>query len=229
MQLEEVVKLDIQKTLFSMQDIKYRDFHAKLMPNIDKNTIIGVRVPALRKFAKEIKGNAGDFLEELPHKYYEENNLHALLVSEIGDFDGCIEKINKFLPYVDNWATCDIMKPKCFKKNKEKLLLEIEKWLKSEHEYTVRFGIEMLMTHLLDEDFDKKYLEKVSKIKSDKYYINMMIAWYFATALAKKWDSAIGYIENRKLSDWVHKKTIQKAVESYRIIEKQKKYLKNLI
>lgn len=221
--------MDVQKSLFEMQDTKYRDFHAKLMPNIDKNTIIGVRTPDIRKLAKEIKGNTGDFLEKLPHKYYEENNLHACLLSEIADFDDCIAKLNAFLPYVDNWATCDIMKPKCFKKNKEKLLSEIEKWLKSEHEYSVRFGIEMLMTHFLDEDFDEKYLEKVSKIKSDKYYINMMIAWYFATALAKQWDFAIKYIENRTLSEWVHKKTIQKAVESYRITEKQKEYLKNLI
>ena len=199
------------------------------MPNIEKERIIGVRVPQLRALAKKIKGNTGDFLEKLPHKYYEENNLHAFLLSEIADFDECIKKLNAFLPYVDNWATCDGMKPKCFKKNKEKLLLEIGKWLKSKHEYTVRFGILMLMTHFLDEDFDEKHLEAVSKIKSDKYYINMMIAWYFATALAKQWESAVKYIENDSLSDWVRKKTVQKARESYRITEKQKEYLKNLI
>lgn len=221
--------MDIQKMLLSMQDIKYRDFHAKLMPNIDKSRIIGVRVPQIRAFAKQIKNDTGDFLENLPHKYYEENNLHAVLISEISDFGVCIEKLNKFLPYVDNWATCDSMKPKCFKKNKHKLLLEIEKWLKSRHEYTVRFGILMLMTHFLDEDFDEKYLEKVSKIKSDKYYINMMIAWYFATALAKQWDCAVKYLENRTLPEWVHKKAIQKARESYRITKEQKEYLKTLI
>ncbi|MBR4172978.1 MAG: DNA alkylation repair protein [Clostridia bacterium] len=221
--------MEIQKALFEMQDIKYRDFNAKLIPNIDKSTVIGVRVPQLRKVAEEIKGNADDFLENLPHKYYDENTLHAFLVSEIKDFQECIEKLNAFLPYVDNWATCDLMSPKCFKKNKGKLLLEIEKWLKADHEYTVRFGIEMLMTHFLDDDFDEKHLEKVSKIKSDKYYINMMIAWYFATALAKKWDSAVKYIENDSLSPWVRKKTVQKARESYRITDVQKEYLKNLI
>ena len=221
--------MDIRKTLLSMQDAKYRDFHARLMPNIDKNKIIGVRVPKIRTLAKEIKNDTGDFLEKLPHKYYEENNLHALLVSQIPDFDECIEKLNRFLPYVDNWATCDIMSPKSFKKNKEKLLLQIENWIKSGHTYTVRFGIEMLMTHFLDDDFDEKYLEQVSLIKSDEYYINMMIAWYFATALAKKWDFAVKYLEDARLSQWVHNKTIRKAVESYRITEKQKEYLKTLI
>lgn len=221
--------MDIQKTLFSMQDTEYRDFHAKLMPNIDKSRIIGVRVPQIRALAKKIKNDAGDFLEILPHKYYEENNLHAFLIVEIADFDECIKKLNAFLPYVDNWATCDSMKPKCFKKNREKLLPEIEKWLKSKHEYTVRFGILMLMTHFLDEDFDEKYLERVSKIKSDKYYINMMIAWYFQTALSKKWENAIKYFEKHALSDWIHKKAIQKARESYRMTAEQKEYLKNLI
>jgi 3-methyladenine DNA glycosylase AlkD len=221
--------MDIQEQLLSLQDTKYRDFHAKLMPNIDKNTIIGVRVPQIRAFAKQIKNNSGEFLSKLPHKYYEENNLHAILVSQISDFDKCIEKINAFLPYVDNWATCDIMNPKSFKKNKEKLLRQIEKWLKSEHTYTVRFGIEMLMTHFLDEDFDERYLEMVSLVKSDEYYINMMIAWYFATALAKKWDFAVKFLEEKRLPKWVHNKTIQKAKESYRITQRQKEYLKTLI
>ena len=221
--------MDIQKTLFSMQDTKYRDFNAKLMPNIDKNTIIGVRVPQVRALAKKIKNDAGGFLENLPHKYYEENNLHAFLIAEIADFDECIKKLNDFLPYVDNWAICDSMKPKCFKKNKEKLLSEIEKWLKSEHEYTVRFAIGMLMTHFLDEDFNEKYLAEVSEIRSDKYYINMMIAWYFQAALAKQWEKAVKYLEKDSLSPWVRKKTVQKAKESYRITEKQKEYLKNLV
>ena len=220
---------DIQKTLLSMQDTGYRDFHARLMPNIDKNKIIGVRVPKIRTLAKEIKNDTDGFLEKLPHKYYEENNLHAILLSEISDFDECIKKLNKFLPYIDNWATCDVLKPKCFKKNKEKLLLQIEKWLKSEHTYTVRFAVEMLMTHFFDADFDEKYLKTVSDIKSEEYYINMMIAWYFATALAKKWDFAVKYLEERRLSEWAHKKTIQKAAESYRITKEQKEYLKKLI
>lgn len=219
---------DIKKLLFNLQDEKYRDFHAKLMPNIDKSTIIGIPVPKIRALAKQIKNDAGDFLEKLPHKYYEENNLHAILVSEISGFDECIGKINEFLPYVDNWATCDIMKPKSFKKNKEALLSEIDKWMKSQHEYTVRFGIEMLMTHFLDGDFDKKYIDAVSRIQSDAYYINMMIAWYFATALAKQWDATVKYIEEKRLSVWVHNKAIQKAVESYRITEEQKEYLKRL-
>ena len=221
--------MDIQKVLLSMQDAKYRDFHAKLMPTIEKNVIIGVRVPQIRALAKEIKNGAGDFLEKLPHKYYEENNLHAILVSQISDFDECIKEINAFLPYVDNWATCDIMKPKSFKKNKEKLLPEIEKWLKSTHTYTVRFGIEMLMTHFLGEDFDESYLEKVSLIKSNEYYINMMIAWYFATALYKEWDFAVKYLEENRLCKRVHNKTIRKALESYRITQEQKEYLKMLI
>lgn len=221
--------MNIQKALFGMRDEKYRDFHARLMPNIDKNLIIGVRVPQIRAFAKKIKGNTDDFLEKLPHKYYEENNLHAFLIAEIADFDECINKLNAFLPYVDSWATCDSMKPKCFKKNKTKLILEIEKWLRSNHEYTVRFGILMLMTHFLDEEFDEKYLQRVSKIKSEKYYINMMIAWYFATALSKHWDSTIKRLENGNLADWTLRKTVQKACESCRITENQKKYLKNLI
>lgn len=221
--------MDIQKKLFSMQDIKYRDFHARLMPNIDKDTIIGVRVPKIRALAKEIKGTEGDFLKQLPHKYYEENNLHAILVSQIADFEECISQLDAFLPYVDNWATCDIMNPKPFKKNREKLLIQIEKWLKSKHTYTVRFAIEMLMTHFLDGDFKEEFLKTVSSIKSDEYYINMMIAWYFATALAKKWDCAVKYLEEKRLSKWVHNKTIRKAIESYRITENQKKHLRTLI
>ncbi|HAL63243.1 MAG TPA: DNA alkylation repair protein [Clostridiales bacterium] len=220
---------DIQKTLFSMKDTEYRDFHARLVPNIEKNTIIGVRTPNLRAFAKEINPKAEEIFRGLPHQYYEENNLHAFLISQIPDFDECIEKLNEFLPYVDNWATCDGIRPKCFKKNKEKLILEIKKWLNSRHTYTVRFAIEMLMTHFLDGDFNEKYLKMVSNVKSDEYYINMMIAWYFATALAKKWDCTVKYLEEKRLTEWVHKKTIQKAIESYRITEKQKRYLKKLI
>ena len=220
--------MNIKDELFKLQDTEYRDFHARLVPNLDKEAIIGVRLPQLRAFAKKIKPQSAEFLADLPHKYYEENTLHAILISEISDFDGCVQKLNDFLPYVDNWATCDSMRPKSFKKNRKKLILHIEKWLKSSHTYTVRFAIGMLMTHFLDEDFDEKYLDKVSKIKSDEYYINMMIAWYFATALAKKWDFALPYIEQKRLPKWVHNKTIQKARESYRITQEQKEYLKNL-
>ncbi len=220
----------MQKYLFKMQDLAYRDFHSKLMPNIDIDKIIGVRVPMLRKFAKEIMGTkeAWDFLNELPHEYYEENNLHGFLVSQIKDFDICIYEIQRFLPYIDNWATCDMLRPKVFVNEPEKLLLNIKLWLSSEHEYTVRFAIEMLLLHFLDEKFKTEYLDMVASVRSEKYYINMMIAWYFAESLVKQYDSAIVYLENNRLSEWCHNKAIQKACESYRITTEQKAYLKML-
>lgn len=222
--------MDITKELFKLQDIKYKEFHQRLIPNINPDTVIGVRTPMLREFAKQIKGSAEaeKFLKDLPHSYYEENNLHGFLIGQIKDYDECIEEVKKFLPYVDNWATCDSMRPKCFKKNTGYLLEEIENWLASKDTYAVRFGIEMLMTFYLDDEFNAKYLEKVALVKSEEYYINMMIAWYFATALAKQWESAVLYIEENRLSKWVHNKTIQKAVESYRITDEQKEYLKKL-
>lgn len=220
----------MKSVLFENQDLGYKEFHQKLVPNLDPDTIIGVRVPALRKIAKDFSGTEkrAEFLKTLPHKYYEENNLHAFFIEQIADFDRCIAEINRFLTYIDNWATCDSMRPKVFSKNKEKLLLEIDKWLKSEKTYTVRYGIEMLMVHFLDEDFSEKHLEKVASIKSDEYYVNMMLAWYFATALAKQWDKTVPYLYEHKLHPWVHNKTIQKAVESYRISAEQKKFLRNL-
>ena len=220
----------MKSVLFENQDLGYKEFHQKLVPNLDPDTIIGVRVPALRKLAKDFSGTEkrAEFLKTLPHKYYEENNLHAFFIEQIADFDRCIAEINRFLTYIDNWATCDSMRPKVFSKNKEKLLLEIDKWLKSEKTYTVRYGIEMLMVHFLDEDFSEKHLEKVASIKSDEYYVNMMLAWYFATALAKQWDKTVPYLYEHKLHPWVHNKTIQKAVESYRISAEQKKFLRNL-
>ncbi len=216
--------------LFKLQDRKYGDFTAALIPTIERERIIGVRTPALRTLAKGIKDHTDTpaFLNTLPHKYYEENNLHGFLICEIKDFDECIAALNTFLPYVDNWATCDSLCPKCFKKNTAKLIPHIERWLNSKHTYTVRFGIEMLMTYFLDEHFKAEYLLRVSQVKSSEYYINMMIAWYFATALAKQYDSAIPYLENGVLSPWVHNKTIQKARESYRIRDEQKNYLKTL-
>jgi len=220
--------MNIIEDLFKMQDLEYKSFHSKLIPTINPNTIVGVRVPLLRKYAKEIKNCATEFLCVLPHKYYEENNLHAFLISEITDFEICIEILNKFLPYVDNWATCDGIRPKCFKKNRKKLLKEIKKWIVSNHIYTVRFAVEMLMVHFLDDDFDANYLAIVSKVRSEEYYVNMMVAWYFATALAKKWTETIVYIERKILPLWVHNKTIQKAIESYRITPVQKVYLKSL-
>lgn len=220
----------IQERLFALQDTEYAAFQAKLTPTVPKDRFIGVRVPAVRKLAKELirDPEIATFLAELPHKYYDENMLHGLLLSEIKDYDKCVEEVDKFLPYVDNWAVCDIMSPKVFKKHKEELPGKIREWSASSDTYTCRFGLEMLMSHYLDADFKKEYLDIPAAVKSDEYYINMMIAWFFATALAKQWESTIPYIEENKLDQWVHNKTIQKAVESYRITPEQKEYLRSL-
>ena len=220
----------ITEELFKLQDKKYRDFQSKLIPNVDSDSVIGVRTPELRKLAKKLvkEEDIGEFLNILPHKYFDENQLHAFILSERKDFDNCIEEVDKFLPFIDNWATCDQLSPKIFKKNKSILLEKIKKWIISSHTYTVRFGIGMLMQHYLGEDFDIKYPKIVAKVKSEEYYINMMIAWYFATALAKQYDKIIPFIEGKKLDKWTHNKTIQKAIESYRITPKQKAYLKSL-
>ncbi len=217
----------IKEELFRMQDLKYKEFHSKLIPTINPDTVIGVRVPDLRKFANTVT-DYDEFFKDLPHQYYEENNLHGFIISQIKDYDKCVEELNKFLPYVDNWATCDGIRPKCFNKNTDKLLLEIKKWISTDYIYTVRFAIEMLMTHFLDEKFDESFLKLVAGIKSDEYYINMMIAWYFATALAKQYEVTVGYIEKKILPIWVHNKTIQKAIESFRITDEKKKYLRTL-
>ncbi len=218
----------IQKQLFELQDMAYRDFHSRLMPDIDKETVIGIRVPMLRKYAKSIAGTelSEKFIKELPHRYYEENNLHMMLITGIKDYEKCLSEIERFLPYIDNWATCDFPAPKCFEDHKEELLPVIKRWIASSETYTIRYGIGMLMRLYLDADFDPEYLEFVAGVKSDEYYVNMMIAWYMATALAKQWDAVIPYIEEHRMSDWVHRKTIQKAVESYRITDEQKDYLK---
>lgn len=219
---------EIQNRLFELQDMAYRDFHSRLMPGIDKETVIGIRVPMLRKYSKSIAGTelSEKFIKELPHRYYEENNLHMMLITGIRDYDRCISEIERFLPYIDNWATCDFPAPKCFENHKEELLPVIKGWIASGETYTIRYGIGMLMRLYLDEDFDPEYVRLVAGAKSDEYYVNMMIAWYMATALAKQWDTVIPYIEEHRMSDWVHRKTIQKAVESYRITDEQKKYLK---
>lgn len=219
---------EIQKQLFELQDMAYRDFHSRLMPDIDKETVIGIRVPMLRKYAKSIAGTelAEKFIKEPPHCYYEENNLHMMLITGIKDYEKCLSEIERFLPYIDNWATCDFPAPKCFEDHKEELLPVIKRWIASSETYTVRYGIGMLMRLYLDEDFDPEYVRLVVGVKSDEYYVNMMIAWYMATALAKQWDAVIPYIEDHCMSDWVHRKTIQKAVESYRITDEQKEYLK---
>ena len=226
--MAELTKL--QKQLFELQDLKYRDFHSKLMPETDKETVIGIRTPVLRKFAKEFAGTseAEAFLRQLPHRYYEENNLHMMLISAEKDYETCVREINRFLPYINNWATCDLPAPGVFKKHKSELYGEVLKWISSNDTYTIRYGIGILLRLYLDADFSEKHLALVAKIRSEEYYINMMIAWYFATALAKQWDAAIPYLEKKKLSDWVHKKTIQKAVESYRITKEQKEYLRTL-
>lgn len=218
----------LQKQLFELQDLKYRDFHSKLLPGIDKEKIIGIRTPQLRKFAKEFaKTKEADlFLQDLPHTYYEENNLHMMLVSWMKDYGACLKEVRRFLPYIDNWATCDLPLPKCFEKHKTELLPEIQSWIMDTHTYTIRYGIGVLMRLYLDEAFLPEFPELVAQVRSEEYYVNMMIAWYMSTALAKQWETIIPYIEQKKLPEWVHRKTIQKAVESYRITPEQKAYLK---
>ena len=219
-----------QELLFQLQDKSYRDFQSKLIPTIPVETIIGVRIPAIRKLAKEYGKDpeSVEFLKQLPHTYYDENILHALLVAEIKDYEACVKEVECFLPYVDNWAVCDIFSPKVFRKNKDKLIDKIREWTASDRPYTCRFGMEMLMSHFLDEDFRVEYLEIPAAVHSEEYYVNMMIAWFYATALAKQWDATIGYIEDQRLDTWTHNKTIQKARESYRITPEQKEYLKTL-
>lgn len=220
----------IVQQLFELQDNAYADFQAKLTPGIPRESIIGVRLPLLRKMGKKLAGTreARLFLQELPHTYYDENLLHGLLISEEKNYDLCIEELEAFLPYVDNWAVCDTMSPKVFRKKKEELMKSIRKWTGASHVYTCRFGMGMLMRHFLDEDFRQEALEIPAKIRSDEYYINMMTAWLFATALAKQWDAAIGYLTEERLDVWTHNKTIQKARESFRITPEQKEYLKTL-
>lgn len=221
---------EIQKRLFEMQDSEYRAFHSKLMPTVDPEKIIGIRTPVLRKFANEFAktDKAEKFIKNLPHKYYEENNLHAFVLEKIKNFHKAVKLTEEFLPYIDNWATCDMFMPKVFKKNKQEILPYAIKWMKSEHTYTVRYGIGILMSLFLDEDFSEEYLKLVTDIKSEEYYVNMMIAWYFATALAKQYECTVKYIEQKKLDKWVHSKAIQKAVESYRVPKETKEYLKTL-
>jgi 3-methyladenine DNA glycosylase AlkD len=221
---------EIRTELFNMQDEKYRDFQDKLIPTVEADTIIGVRTPLLRKYAGQLlkRDDIQEFLSDLPHKYFDENQLHAFILSGMKDYEKCVNEVNKFLPFVDNWATCDQMSPKVFKKHRQELTGSIKVWLKSKETYTIRFGVGMLMEHFLDDDFDLKYPEAVSKIRSDEYYVNMMTAWYFATALAKQYESVLPYIEDKKLDTWTHNKAIQKAVESYRITDEQKAYLKSL-
>ena len=218
----------IQQTLFSLQDKKYRDFQAKLIPTVSAAKVIGVRTPELKKFAKELfkSGEYESFLPALPHEYFDENQLHAFIISQIKDFSVCVREVERFLPFINNWATSDQLLPKAFKKNKSALLPKIRVWLESEHAYTVRFAIALLMQHFLGEDFKTGYAEMVACVQSEEYYVKMMVAWYFATALAKNYDAVLPFITEKCLSRWTHNKTIQKAVESHRISDEKKKFLR---
>ena len=229
MDKESVIK-NVQRELFEMQDLKYRDFHAKLMPTVDKGTVIGVRTPELRKFAKEYgkTEEAKIFLQVLPHQYYEENNLHGLLIEQIKDYDQCIEELERFLPYIDNWATCDLLAVRTVKKQLDLFVKEIYRWMESEHTYTIRFGMNMLMRYYLENEFKLEYPEKVAAVRSEEYYVNMMRAWYFATALAKQYEKILPFFEEQRMDVWTHNKAIQKATESYRITPEQKEYLRTL-
>ncbi len=220
----------ITERLFELRDGKYADFTAKLIPNVPKESILGVRTPALRELAKEVSGTpeAAAFIKNLPHRYFEENQLHGFIISLMKDFDACLKATEAFLPYVDNWATCDQTSPKVFRKNKDKLIAAVDGWLSSDKTYTVRFGIGVLLEHFLDEDFKSEYAEKVAAVKSEEYYVKMMQAWYFATALAKQYESVLPFIKERRLEPWTHNKAIQKAVESRRITEERKEYLKSM-
>ena len=220
----------ISERLFALQDQAYQSFQSKLIPTVSPETVIGVRTPLLRKLAKELSGTpqAEDFLRSLPHAYYEENNLHAFLVERIRDYDAALAETERFLPYIDNWATCDCFCPKVFAKHKDALIVPIRRWLDSDRLYTVRYAIGMLMRHYLDEAFRPEFLAWVAGVQSEEYYINMMRAWYFATALAKQPDSAFVWLTERRLDVWTHNKTIQKAVESYRISAEMKQQLRGL-
>ena len=220
----------IQEKLFALQDLNYRQFQAKLMPTVDPEQIIGVRMPALRKLAKELKGTAEAeaFLAALPHRYYDENNLHGLLLCARSSYEETVAGLEDFLPHVDNWATCDLLSPRAFRSHPPQLPEQIRRWLGSGDTYTVRFGLEMLMSFYLDECFRPEYLDWAAEVKSEEYYVRMMVAWYFATALAKQYDAALPYLTSRRLEQWTHNKTIQKAVESYRITPEQKDALRAL-
>lgn len=222
--------MKIQERLMSLQDESYANFQSKLIPTVAREKIIGVRVPQVRKLAKELlrEGDYKEFLDQLPHTYYDEDMLHGLLLSELKDYTLCIRRIEQFLPYVDNWAVCDCMSPKVFRKNKDSLLDKIREWTVSEDTYTCRFGVGMLMTHFLEEDFEPEYLEMVACIQSEEYYVNMMRAWFYATALARQWEATIAVLATGRLDIWTHNKTIQKARESFRITAEQKEQLKTM-
>lgn len=222
---------EITTQLFIMQDNEYKEFHGRLMPTVNPDTILGIRVPILRKFSNQLakslsKEKLLEFMNELPHKYYEENNIHAFLIEKIKDFNECIVALEKFLPFVDNWATCDMMNPKILKKNTQQLFCKIKEWIASPHVYTIRYGIGMLMRYFLDDNFKMEYLDMVAAVKSDEYYVNMMKAWFFATALAKQYEATLPYIKEKRLDNWSHNKAIQKSIESFRVPKEHKEELK---
>jgi 3-methyladenine DNA glycosylase AlkD len=227
--MERVVG-EIREELFCLRDGAYREFQAKLLPTVPADAIIGVRTPELRRYAKQLikREDAALFLDALPHGHFDENQLHAFLVSEIKDYGECVAQVNRFLPHIDNWATCDQLSPRVFAEHRGELIGEIDQWLRSGETYTLRFGIGMLMQHYLDDAFDPACPEKVALLRSEEYYVNMMVAWYFATALAKQYEAALPYLEQGRLDSWTHNKAIQKALESYRITPEQKEYLKSL-
>ena len=220
----------VRDELYRLQDLKYRDLQIRILPTVKPETIIGARTPELRKLAAQMGGTdtAEAFLEDLPHKTFDENQLHAFLVSEIKDYPECITRLDRFLPFVDNWATCDQMSPRVFRKHRKELPAKIREWIASPETYTVRFGVGMLMQHFLDKDFDPAYPELAASVRSEEYYVRMMVAWYFATALAKQYETALPFIEKQRLEPWTHNKAIQKAIESYRITPEQKTYLRSL-
>lgn len=232
------MEINIQKDLWELKDETYREFHSKLIPNVNPEHIIGVRTPALRSYAKKLLREAkkdlcvqtavDSFMAALPHTYYDENNLHGFLIEGIKDYDACLAALNCFLPFVDNWATCDMMSPKILGTDLARLLSSVNEWLSSDHTYTVRYGIGMLMRYYLDEHFMPGYLDLVARQCCEEYYINMMVAWYFATALARQYETVLPFLEQKRLPEWTHNKAIQKAVESRRITQEQKNYLKTL-
>lgn len=226
----KVIEQTVQSELFSMQDKDYREFQCKLMPTVDRETVIGVRTPLLRAYAKRLSRTEATtaFLEILPHKYYEENNLHAFLIEQIGDFEETVAAVDRFLPYINNWATCDSLSPKVFQTHKTALLPHLYRWMASEHPFAVRFGIEGLMRYFLGQDFSEEYPRDVANIQSEDYYVNMMIAWYFATALAFQYERILPYVKERRLSPWIHTKALQKAIESHRLSPIQKQELRLL-
>ena len=220
----------IREKLCSLQNKKNAAFVARLIPNIPPETILGVYTPQLRALAREVRGSAEaeTFVRQLPHTLLEENALHAFLIESIRNYDTCLFEVERFLPYVNNWATCDSLRPPVFRKHRAALLDAVRRWLDSGETYTVRFGLGMLLTHYLDGDFEPRFLDWAADVRSEEYYVKMMVAWYFTTALCKQYDAALPYLREQRLDKWTHNMTIRKAVESRRVTETHKAYLKTL-